>query len=281
MDFKLSYIIGIIVVIIVIVVAAAAYAGVFTKPSKITIAGSTSVQPVITTLAAQYHKENPKVNITVSGGGSAVGLTDVQQGTANIGTYSSKLSNATANANYTGPTITQYQIANDGIVIVVNPSNNVSALNSSQIKSIFAGNITTWSQVGGSNAKIDVYTREAGSGTRSAFTSLIMGGGNITSSAVVQSSSNAIFQAVAGDPNGIGYDSLASLTSIVKALQVNGVAPSQSTVASGAYTTQRPFLLLTKGNATGSTQAFINWILSPEGQKIVQQSGAVPVGPTS
>jgi phosphate transport system substrate-binding protein len=281
MDFKLSYIIGIIVVIVVIILAAAAYAGVFTKPSKITMAGSTSVQPVAQALADQYHKENPKVNITVTGGGSAVGLTDVQQGTANIGTYSSKLSNATANANYTGPAITQYTIANDGIIIVVNPSNNVSDLNTSQIESIFAGNITTWSQVGGNSSKIDVYTRESGSGTRSAFTSLVMNGSNITSAAIVQSSSNAIFQAVAGDPNGIGYDSLASLTSTVKALKVNGVTPSASTVASGAYTTQRPFLFLTKGNATGSTQAFINWVLSPEGQKIVQQNGAVPVGPTS
>ena len=135
MDFK--YLIGIIVVIVVIIVAAAAYAGVFTKPETITIAGSTSVQPVAQALATQYHKENPKINVTVSGGGSAVGLSDVQQGTASIGTYSSNLTNATANANYSGPAITQYQIANDGIVIAVNTGHDVTSLNSSQVAQIF------------------------------------------------------------------------------------------------------------------------------------------------
>jgi phosphate transport system substrate-binding protein len=281
MDLDLRYIIGIIVVILVIIVAAAAYAGVFTKPSKITIAGSTSVQPIAQALADQYHKENPKVNITVQGGGSAVGLSSVQQGTANIGTYSSNLTNATANANYSGSAITQYHICNDGLIIVVNPSNNVSGITSDQAKQIFAGNITTWNTVGGNSSKIDIFVREAGSGTRTAFTTLVMNGSNFTTTAIIQSSSNAIFQSVAGDPNGIGFDTLASISPNVKALSVNGVAPSQATVKDNTYPIVRPFLFLTKGTPTGATLDFINWSLSPEGQKLIQQNGGVPVNPTS
>jgi len=268
MDMK--YIIGLIVVIVVIIGAALVVGGAFNKPEKITIAGSTSVQPVAEKLATQYHKEHSNVNITVQGGGSAVGLKSTQDGTAQIGTYSSKLDNATAGAG-----INQYQIANDGIVIVVNTANkNVSDLTTDQVKSIFAGNNSTYT----------VVTREEGSGTRDAFISLIMGGKNgtnITKSAIVQSSTDAIKQAVKGNPNAIGYMSLADVDNSVTVLKIGGVTPSQATVKDGTYKVQRPFLFLTKGPATGATLDFINWVLSPEGQKIVQDAGAVPINPTS
>ena len=106
-------------------------------------------------------------------------------------------------------------------------------------------------------------------------------GTNITSSAIVQTSTDAIKQAVKGNPNAIGYMSLADVDSSVKVLKIGGVTPSQATVKDGSYVVQRPFLFLTKGAATGPTLDFINWVLSPEGQKIVQDSGAVPVKPTS
>lgn len=262
MDTK--YIVGIFVVIVVIIGVALIAGGAFNKPEKITIVGSTSVQPVAEKLAAAYHKEHPNVNITVQGGGSAVGLKSVQDGTADIGTYSSKLDNSTA------PGINQYLIANDGIVIVVNSASNVTDLTKDQVKSIFAGN----------NSTFTVVTREDGSGTRDAFISLIMGGKNgtnITKSAIVQSSTDAIKQAVKGNPNAIGYMSLADVDNSVKIVKIGGVTPSQATVKDGTYVVQRPFLFLTKGQATGPTLDFINWVLSPEGQKIVQEAGAVPV----
>ncbi len=276
MDMK--YIIGIIVVLIVIVGAYFAFSG--SGQEKITIVGSTSVQPVAEKLAAAYMENHTNVKITVQGGGSAVGLKSVQDGTANIGTYSSKLSNTTNGSEG----ITQYQIANDGIVVIVNSNNSVSGLTKDQVKSIFAGNTTDWSQVGGSSGSITVVTREDGSGTRDAFISLIMGGKNgtnITSSAIVQSSTEAIKQAVKGNPNAIGYISLADLDDSVKALSIGGVTPSEATVKDGTYVVQRPFLFLTKGAATGATKDFIDWTLSPAGQTIVQQAGAVPVNSTS
>jgi len=275
----MKYIIGIIVVILVIVGAYLAFSG-GSGQTKITIVGSTSVQPVAEKLAAAYMQNHTNVKITVQGGGSAVGLKSVQDGTAQIGTYSSKLSNTTNGSEG----ITQYQIANDGIVVIVNNNNSVSGLTKDQAKSIFAGNTTDWSQVGGSSGSITVVTREEGSGTRDAFISLIMGGKNgtnITASAIVQSSTEAIKQAVKGNPNAIGYISLADLNGDVKALTIGGVAPSEATVKDGTYVVQRPFLFLTKGAATGATKDFIDWTLSPAGQSIIQQAGAVPVNSTS
>lgn len=263
MDTK--YIIGAIVVIVVIIGIALVAGGAFNKPTgKITIVGSTSVQPVAEKLAAAYHDKNPNVNITVQGGGSSVGLKSVQDGTAQIGTYSSKLDNSTA------PGINQYLIANDGIVIIVNKQSNLTDLTKDQVKSIFAGN----------NSTFTVVTREEGSGTRDAFVSLIMGGKNgtnITKSAIVQSSTDAVKQSVAGNPNAIGYMSLADVDDSVKVLKIGGVTPSAATVKDGTYTIQRPFLFLTKGAATGTTLDFINWVLSSEGQKIIEEEGAVPV----
>jgi phosphate transport system substrate-binding protein len=274
MDMK--YIIGIIVVLIVIVGAYLVLAG-GGGQEKITIAGSTSVQPVAEKLAEAYMQNHTNVKITVQGGGSAVGLKSAQDGTAKIGTYSSKLS-----ANDSAG-LTQYQIASDGIVVVVNNANSASDLTKDQVKSIFGGTVTDWSQVGGSSGAITVVTREEGSGTRDAFVSLIMGGKNgtnITKSAIVQSSTEAIKQAVKGNPNAIGFISLADLNGDVKAVNIGGVTPSEQTVKDGTYVVQRPFLFLTKGDAKGTTKDFIDWVLSPAGQTIVQQAGAVPVKPT-
>ena len=271
---NMKYVIGIIVAIIIIVGAYFALAG--SNQQTINIAGSTSVQPFAQQLAQAYMKEHPDVKINVQGGGSAVGLSSIQQGTAQIGTYSSKLAaNQSAGIN-------QYQIANDGIVIIVNKANPITSLSVSQVAAIYLGNDTNWNQVGGNDAKITVVTRESGSGTRDALTSLALNKQNITNTAIVQSSTGAVIQAVQGDPNAIGYASLADISGAnVTALTVNGVVPSATTVSNGKYALVRPFLFLTKGPATGATLDFINWVLSPAGQAIVKQAGAVPIGPTS
>jgi phosphate transport system substrate-binding protein len=272
----MKYIIGIVVVLILIVGGYLALAG--GGQTKITIAGSTSVQPVAEKLAEAYMKNNTNVKITVQGGGTAVGIKSAQDGTANIGTASKKPKDNES----TG--LNQYQIAKDGIVVIVNNGNSLSALTVNQTKDIFSGNVSTWTQVNGaSGGKIVVVTREEGSGTRDGFQSLVMGGSNgtkIVNTAIVQSATEAITQAVKGDPNSIGYVSLASLTGDVKAVKIEGVAASEQTVSDGTYKLVRPFIFLTKGPATGETKKFIDWVLSPAGQAIVKQSGAVPVGPT-
>lgn len=264
-----KYIIGIIVLLVVIVGAYMVFAS-GSSSNKITIAGSTSVQPVAEKLAQTYMQKHPNVKINVQGGGSGVGIKSVSEGTVNIGTSSKDLS---ANES-TG--LNQTVIGKDGIVVAVNTANSVSALTTDQLKNIFGGNVTNWNQVGGSSANIDVITREDGSGTRTAFEDLVMNKTKIKGDAIVQSSTEAVKQSVKGDPNAIGFISLADLDSSVKAVQINGVAPSEQTVSDGTYKLQRPFIFLTKGQPKGAVKDFIDWVMSPEGQAIVKSMNVVP-----
>lgn len=274
MDTK--YIIGIIVAIIVIVGAYFVLAG-GSGQEKITIVGSTSVQPVAEKLATEYMKKNSSVKITVQGGGSSVGIKSVQDGSANIGTSSKSLK---ANES-TG--LNQYEIGKDGIAIIVNNNNDLSGLTMEQLKGILSGNITNWKEVGGPDAKINVVVREEGSGTRDAVQEIVLGklanGTKVdfVKSAIVQSSTEAVQQSVAQDPNAIGFISFASVNG-TKALQINNVAPSEATVLDGTYKIQRPFLFLIKGDATGAVKAFIDWVDGPEGQAIIKSENVVPTG---
>jgi phosphate transport system substrate-binding protein len=271
MDTK--WIIGIIIAIIVIVGAYLVLAG---SQQTINMAGSTSVQPVAEKLSQAYMQNNSNVKINVQGGGTAVGIKSTQDGTAQIGMASSKPKDNESQG------LVQTQIAKDGIVIIVNKQNSLTGLTTKEAAAIFSGNVTEWSQVpGASGGKITVVTREEGSGTRDGFTKLVMSGQNITKTAIVQSSTEAINQAVKGDPNAIGYIALDAFKSDqVTGLTIDGVTPSAQTVSDGTYKIQRPFILLTKGEPTGDIKTFIDWILSPAGQNIVKQSGAVPIGPT-
>ncbi|MDY9924423.1 phosphate ABC transporter substrate-binding protein [Methanobacterium sp.] len=274
MDMK--YIIGIIVAIIVIAGAYFVLAG-SGGQEKITIVGSTSVQPVAEKLATEYMKKNSSVKITVQGGGSSVGIKSVQDGTANIGTSSKSLK---ANES-TG--LTQYEIGKDGIAIIVNTNNSITGLTTDQVKGILSGNITNWKEVGGADAKINVIVREEGSGTRDAVQEIVLGklanGTKVdfVKSAIVQSSTEAVQQAVVQDPNAVGFISFASVKD-AKALQINNVEPTEATILDGTYKIQRPFIFLVKGDPTGAVKAFIDWVNGPEGQAIIKSDKVVPTG---
>lgn len=274
MDTK--YIIGIIVVLLVIVGAYFVLAGGSSQES-INIVGSTSVQPVAEKLATEYMKKNPDVKITVQGGGSSVGIKSVQDGTADIGTSSKELKDNESAG------LTQYEIGKDGIAVVVNSQNSVSGLTLEQVKGIFAGNITNWKEVGGADAQINVVVREDGSGTRDAFQEIVLGkldnGTKVSfkKDAIVQSSTEAVQQTVVQDPNAIGFISFAAVKD-AKALQIDNVAPSESTIMDGTYKIQRPFLFLVKGDASGAVKAFIDWVNGAEGQAIIKSEKLVPTG---
>lgn len=274
MDTK--YIIGIIVVLLVIVGAYFVLAGGSSQES-INIVGSTSVQPVAEKLATEYMKKNPDVKITVQGGGSSVGIKSVQDGTADIGTSSKDLKDNESAG------LTQYEIGKDGIAVVVNSQNSVSGLTLEQVKGIFAGNITNWKEVGGADAQINVVVREDGSGTRDAFQEIVLGkldnGTKVSfkKDAIVQSSTEAVQQTVVQDPNAIGFISFAAVKD-AKALQIDNVAPSESTILDGTYKIQRPFLFLVKGDASGAVKAFIDWVNGAEGQAIIKSEKLVPTG---
>lgn len=237
--------------------------------------GSTSVQPYATDLSDSFTKKYPNAVVQVSGGGSGAGIKAAQDGTAQIGMSSRELTQAEKDSG-----LKEMVIAYDGIAIIVNNANTaISDLTITQIRDIFAGNVTNWKDVGGSDAPITIVTREAGSGTRTAFQELVMlNKVNIANSAVVQSSTGAITQTVTGDRNAIGYISYGSLDSAVKALKVGGVAPSVSTIKDKTYTIQRPFLYVTKGEPTDPVaKAFITYTLSPEGQAILASGNLVTI----
>ncbi len=240
--------------------------------STLSLAGSTSVQPDAQALAQAYMANNSGVTVNVAGGGTAAGITAAGTGTAQIGDASA---NVTASELAQYPNLQSYPICVDGIAIIVNPKNTVSNLTLTQVANIYTGNITNWNQVGGSNAKIDVVNREQGSGTRSGIQSIVLKGGNFSTGGITQSSTGAVASYVAGDANSIGYVATNAVTSSVKALNINDVAPTYANLANGTYVIQRYLLMVTNGSPTGLAASFLNYTLSPAGQAILKAQGEV------
>lgn len=231
------------------------------------VAGSTSVQPLTEELAEVFMEKNQDITVSVQGGGSSAGVESANKGTAQIGTSSREIK-----PEEKGYGLQEIIIAKDGIAVIVNSGNQVTALTKDQIKKIFAGEVTDWSEVGGKNAPITVVVREEGSGTRGAFQEMVLGTGvKFINNAIVQSSTGAIKTSVTKDINAIGFISSGSVDSAVKAVSVDGILPSEATVLDGSYKISRPFLFLTKGEPDPAARAFINYVLSAEGQKIVSE----------
>ena len=241
---------------------------------EITEAGSTTVQPVAEKLAHAFMSMYPKVNIVIQGGGSSTGVKSAAEGTVDIGAASRELK-----SNEVG-TVVEHVLARDGIAIVSHPSQAVTNLTKDQVRQIFAGEITNWSQVGGANEDINIVAREEGSGTRAAFEEMTMSESVIAATAILQPSNGAVRTTVAGDENSIGFLSFGYLDSSTKALSIDGVAATVSNAVSGKYPIVRPLLFLTKGQPTGLVKAFIDFCLDYQGQAIVADEGYIAVGPT-
>ena len=241
-----------------------------TEGSGMIVAGSTSVQPYAEVLAEEYMILNPQSPIDIQGGGSSAGITAAQSESAAIGMSSRSLHEDELN-------LWQIEIARDGLVLIVNPKNSVEDISLAQIRDIYSGSITHWSQLGGEDSKINLIAREEGSGTRSAFTELVMGEIEITPKAIVQDSNGSVMQLVAGDPNAIGFISLGLVNDQVKALALDGVEASAGNIMNDSYTLARPFLFVTKDEPTALTKSFIDFVLSSEGQKLLGDEGLIPI----
>ncbi|MGE5588179.1 MAG: phosphate ABC transporter substrate-binding protein [Clostridia bacterium] len=237
---------------------------------SLTVAGSTSVQPFAELLANEFMTTHPGIAVSVQGGGSSAGARAALTGVAQIGMLSRELK---AEEQSLRPVV----IARDAIAVIVHPSNPIDDLTTSQIRDIFAGRVTNWSQVGGPNHRIDVVSREEGSGTRGSFDEIVMGESEVTPAAVVQDSNGAVRETVAGDPAAVGYISLGLVDSRVKGVRVSGVAPSVSNVENGTYRIVRPFIFATRGAPSPHAQEFIDFALSSTGQKLLESEGLVPV----
>ncbi len=242
---------------------------------SVVIAGSTSVQPLSEELVAAFNDKYPDVKIDVQGGGSGQGIKSVKEGIADLGALSRELKDEEMSS-----VDQEIEIAKDGVAVVVNKDSGVEDLTLEQIKQIYTGEITNWSQVGGTDAPITVVSREEGSGTRGAFTEITgilskdASGNEVdgtTKDALVQPSTGAVLQTVGNTPNTIGYVSLGSLNDTVKAVKVEGVEATDENITAGDYPIQRPFLYVTGGELSAAAQAFVDFVLSDEGQEIVSQ----------
>jgi phosphate transport system substrate-binding protein len=230
---------------------------------EITEAGSTTVQPLAESLAAVFMNKYPEIKVTIQGGGSSVGVKSAAEGTVDIGAASRELKSSEIG------TVVPHVLARDGIAIVTHPSQTISNLTKDQVKQIFSGAITNWSQLGSANEDINVVAREEGSGTRAAFEEMVMGEELITATAILQPSNGALRTTVAGDPNAMGFLSFGYIDSSTKALSIDGIAATVDNAKNGTYPIVRPLLLLTKGQPEGVVKEFINFCLGPEGQEIV------------
>jgi phosphate transport system substrate-binding protein len=220
-------------------------------------------------LTAEYKKQRGNVSFNISATGSGDGIKAVPAETAEIGMSSRELS-----AAETGSGIDEHLIAIDGIAVIVNSGNPVSGLTLGQIRDIYTGAVTDWSQVGGRAGRIAVVSREPGSGTRGAFEEIVKFQDKLVLGAIEFDGTGAVKAEISRNADAVGYISLGSLDSTIKALNVDGVAASTANVINNSYKIARPFLLLTKKGRTlnGETTAFLDWILTDAGQAIVKTS---------
>jgi phosphate transport system substrate-binding protein len=239
---------------------------------QLQLAGSTTVQPLAEVLAEAFMAENPDVMIEVQGGGSSVGVTSAGEGTVDIGNASRNVKDSEFE---TFPELQVFTIAYDGIAIVTHPDLELPSLTIEQVKAIFAGEITNYSEVGGPDADIVVVSREEGSGTRAAFEELVMETGDeetvITENALLQQSNGQVRTTVSTTPDSVGFLSFGFLDESVNAVAIDGVEPTVENVKSGDYSIFRPLNMLTNGEPGDLAQAFLDFILSDVGQAIVAE----------
>lgn len=240
--------------------------------SKISVIGSTTIAPPMEELAAMYTEKNPDFKIEVQGVGSSAGIKAASDGTAEIGMSSRELKEEEKSLG-----LVESTIAYDGIAVVTHPSNPVADLTKEQIKGIFEGKITNWKEVGGNDANIILVAREAGSGTRDAFEEILKlqeerDGkkiSTITASALISEGNGSVKATIASKAAAVGFVSIGYLDDTVKAVKVDGIAATEEAVKDNTYTISRPLLVVTKPDANESTKAFVDYIMSDEGQKIM------------
>ena len=237
--------------------------------------GSTSMEKVIGILSEQFMADNSGVSVTYDPTGSGAGIEAASNGSADIGLSSRALKDEETAGGLTGTTV-----ALDGIAVIVNAGSKVEDLSVEQIAQIFTGEITDWSEVGGEAGTISCIGREAGSGTRDGFESIT----NTRDACKLDqelTSTGGVIEAVAGNPNAIGYASLSAVEGkdTIKALTVGGVACTEETVLDGSYAIQRPFGLVTRtGEALSpAAQAFFDFATSSAANDLIKSAGAVPV----
>jgi phosphate transport system substrate-binding protein len=248
----------------------------------IKISGSTTVLPIIQKAADQYMEAHPDAEIQIAGGGSGVGIQAIGAKTVDIGMTSREV---TKDEMTKYPSFVVTTVAQDGIAVIVNPSNEIKFITQDQVKNIYLGTITKWTEINGANVpgtnnQIVVVGRDSASGTRTYFDEVVLLKATPTKNMLDKNSNGAVLQTIAQTPGSIGYVSIGFVSTDVKPLPIwynaqKFVTPTLENVKTKTYPISRDLYVITNGKPTGLAGDFISYILSPEGQKIVADEGYV------
>ena len=241
---------------------------------EISVVGSSTVQPLAELLSEAYEAVDPNVIVTVSGGGSSVGVKSASEQSADIGMASREIKDSEIEEC---PQIVIHTIARDGIAIVASPDVDVESITLEQARAIFSGEITDWAEVGGTPGAITIVSREEGSGTRAAFEELVMDEALIGENAILQPSNGAVRTTVTSTPGAIAYISFGYLDDSTRQMAIDGALPTPENVESGAYPVVRPLNMVTYGEPEGAVAEWIQFILSEDGQAVVAAEGYLTV----
>jgi phosphate transport system substrate-binding protein len=244
---------------------------------QIVVQGSTTVLPIAQAAAEVFMQNNPQADISVRGGGSGNGVAALIDGTCDIADSSRPMKDKEILlCQGKGISPVPQIIAMDGIAVIIHPSNLIQGLTIEQIRDIYIGKITNWKELGGEDQKIVIVSRDTSSGTYEIFETIVLQGKKVSPDSLSQASNQVVATLISTTKGAIGYVGLGYISSTVKAIDVNEVTPSKETVANGTYPISRPLFMYTNGAPQGTAKDFIQFIWSPEGQKIVEEQEFVP-----
>jgi phosphate transport system substrate-binding protein len=245
---------------------------------SITVAGSDTMVNMAQAWSEAFTVINPGVSVPVKGGGSGTGIAALINGTVDFADSSREMKpEEIAQAEDKGFTPVATQVARDGVAMIVNPANTVEDLTLDQLGKIWAGTMKNWKDVGGPDKPITLVSRDPSSGTYEFVTTAVLKGGKFATSAKLLASNQAIVDEVTADPNAIGYIGVGYEAASVKVIGVDGVKASVATVTDESYPLWRYLYMYSKGEPTGVAKAYIDWIVSADGQKVVTDQGFVSV----
>jgi phosphate transport system substrate-binding protein len=255
-------------------------------PVYITIVGATAMQPVLFDLTSEYSRQHPHVRFEVRGGGSTVGEESVSNGQAQLAASTLTEGDTAPSGRVGGVRLVRTPIGIDGLAIVVHPTNAVMELTLAELRGLYSGRLLDWSELGGENGEVLLVSREGGSGSRILFERRVMGVEPVSLTAVVMPTSADVVTYVARNPQAIGYVSRAYVTDAlpgamergedapdqrVRVVAVEGQLPTPASLRDQSYALTQPLFLVSRGEPQGQVRLFIDFVLSPSGQAIVER----------
>ena len=259
--------------VLAVLLPASGCSGDGSRPDQVIVNGSTTILPIAEISAEQFMEANPEISVLVSGVGSSAGIETVTKGSSDIGTSSRDLKPEEETLG-----LVDTPIAYDAIAVIVNPGNPVRELTTEQVRAIFSGSITNWSELGGPDLDIGLVNRDEASGTREAFKKIVMGDEQFDIGAVILPGTGQVRAVVTDAPGAVGYISLGFVNDDVKAVIIDGVVPSEEAVVEGTYPISRILHCFTQGEPEGLIKQYLDYVLSPAIQDtVVRDAGFIPI----